>query len=139
LVYEILFRAAAQTLLQISRDPRHLGAHIGFLAILHTWTQTLLHHPHIHCVVPGGGLSPDRRRWIGCRDNFFLPVKVLSRLFRGKFLSHVCEEFDDTPLTLTAGRSRLHDSRDGALRGPRPPSPAVKIWLRAEPAARQDR
>jgi hypothetical protein len=87
LVYEILFRAAAQTLLHIARDPRHLGAQIGFLAILHTWTQTLLHHPHIHCVVPGGGLSPDRTRWIGCRDNFFLPVKVLSRLFRGKFLA----------------------------------------------------
>ncbi len=85
--YEILFRAAAHTLLQIARDPRHLGAQIGFLAILHTWTQTLLYHPHIHCVVPGGGLSPDRTRWIGCRDNFFLPVKVLSRLFRGKFLA----------------------------------------------------
>jgi hypothetical protein len=87
LIYEILFRAAAQTLLQIARDPRHLGAHIGFLAILHTWTQTLLYHPHVHCVVPGGGLSPDHERWIGCRDNFFLPVKVLSRLFRGKFLA----------------------------------------------------
>jgi hypothetical protein len=85
LVYEILFRAAAQTLLQIAHDPRHLGAQIGFLAILHTWTQTLLHHPHIHCVVPGGGLSPDRARWIGCRDNFFLPVKILSRLFAASF------------------------------------------------------
>jgi Putative transposase/Transposase zinc-binding domain len=87
LVYEILFRAAAQTLLQIAADPRHLGARIGFLAILHTWTQTLLYHPHIHCVVPGGGLSSDNKRWIQCRDNFFLPVKVLSLLFRGKFLA----------------------------------------------------
>ncbi len=85
-VYEILFRAAAQTLLQIARDPRHLGAQIGFLAILHTWTQTLLHHPHLHCVVPGGGLSPDGTHWIGCRQSFFLPIKVLSRVFRGKFL-----------------------------------------------------
>jgi hypothetical protein len=85
-VYEILFCAAAQTLLQIARDPRHLGAHIGFLAILHTWTQTLLHHPHVHCVVPGGGLSPDGTRWVGCRETFFLPIKVLSRVFRGKFL-----------------------------------------------------
>jgi len=87
LVYEILFRAAAHTLLQIAADPRHLGAHIGFLAILHTWTQALLYHPHIHCVVPGGGLSPDRTRWVACPENFFLPVKVLSRLFRGKFLA----------------------------------------------------
>jgi hypothetical protein len=87
LVYEILFRAATQTLLQVAHDPRHLGAQIGFLAILHTWTQTLLHHPHIHCVVPGGGLSPDRTRWVACPENFFLPVKVLSRLFRGKFLA----------------------------------------------------
>ena len=87
LLYGILFRAAAQTLLQIARDPRHLGAAIGFLAILHTWTQTLLHHPHLHCVVPGGGLSPDGTRWIACREGFFLPVKVLSALFRGKFLA----------------------------------------------------
>lgn len=86
-LYEILFRAAAQTLLEIARDPRHLGAQIGFLAILHTWTQTLLYHPHLHCVVPGGGLSPDGTRWIGCRHNFFLPIKVLSRVFRGKFLA----------------------------------------------------
>ena len=86
-VYEILFRAAAQTLLEIARDPRHLGARIGFLAILHTWTQTLLHHPHVHCVVPGGGLSPDSMRWISCRPSFFLPIKVLSRVFRGKFLA----------------------------------------------------
>ena len=87
LLYGMLFRAAAQTLLQIAADPNHLGAIIGFLAILHTWTQTLLHHPHLHCVVPGGGISPDGSRWISCRENFFLPVKVLSRLFRGKFLA----------------------------------------------------
>ena len=87
IVYDILFRAVGQTLQQIARDPKHLGANIGFLAVLHTWTQTLLHHPHVHCVVPGGGLSPDGTRWIASRDNFFLPVKVLARLFRGKFLA----------------------------------------------------
>lgn len=86
-VYNILFRAASQTLLELAANPKHLGADIGFLAILHTWTQTMQHHPHIHCVVPGGGISPDGQRWVGCRDTFFLPVKVLSRLFRGKFLA----------------------------------------------------
>ena len=87
LLYGLLFRAAAQSLLEIAADPKHLGATIGFLAILHTWTQKLLHHPHLHCVVPGGGLSPDGSRWMACREDFFLPVKVLSSLFRGKFLA----------------------------------------------------
>jgi len=87
LLYGLLFRAAAETLLQIAADPKHLGAEIGFLAVLHTWGQTLLHHPHVHCVVPGGGLSPDHRRWIPCGQKFFLPVKVLSLVFRGKFLA----------------------------------------------------
>jgi hypothetical protein len=91
LLYGILFRAAAQTLLEIAADPKHLGATIGFLAILHTWTQTLLHHPHLHCVVPGGGLSPDGTRWVPCRESFFLSVKVLSALFRGKFLAFLEE------------------------------------------------
>lgn len=85
-VYGILLRTAAQTLLTIARDPKHLGAEIGFFTILHTWGQNLLHHPHVHCVVPGGGLSPDHSRWIGCRPGFFLPVRVLSRLFRRLFL-----------------------------------------------------
>jgi hypothetical protein len=85
-IYEILFRATAETLRTISRDPKHLGAEIGFLAILHTWGQRLQLHPHIHCVVPGGGLAPDSDRWIPCRSKrFFLSVRVLSRLFRGKF------------------------------------------------------
>jgi hypothetical protein len=110
LVYEILLRAAAQTLLQIARDPRHLGAHIGFLAILHTWTQTLLHHPHIHCVVPGG-LSPDRTRWIGCRNNFFLPVKALSRLFRGKFLALLDAAAKRGALRFAGSTAALADSR----------------------------
>src|ERR1700728_401139 len=84
--YSILFQAASETLLTIARDPKHLGAEIGFFAILHTWGQNLLHHPHLHCVVPGGGLSPDYDRWIGCKPGFFLPVRVLSRLFRRLFL-----------------------------------------------------
>lgn len=88
-IYGLLFRAASQTLLQIAADPKRLGAAIGFLAVLHTWGQTLQHHPHLHCVIPGGGLSPDRSRWVSCRKGFFLPVKVLSRLFRGKFVAYL--------------------------------------------------
>src|SRR3954453_4977724 len=83
-VYGALFRAAAETLQQIAADPQHLGAEVGFLAIPHTWGQNLEHHPHVHCVVPGGGLSPDGSRWIACPPGFFLPVRVLSRVFRGK-------------------------------------------------------
>ncbi len=86
-VYGILFQAAAETLLEVAATPRRLGAKIGFLAVLHTWGQNLMHHPHLHCVVPGGGLSPDGSRWIPCREGFFLPVRILSRVFRGKFLS----------------------------------------------------
>ncbi|HLB36586.1 MAG TPA: IS91 family transposase [Gemmatimonadales bacterium] len=85
-VYGILFRAVAATLRTIARDLQHLGADIGFLAVLHTWGQTLQHHPHLHCVVPGGGLSGDGSRWIPSRSHFFLPVRVLSRHFRHTFL-----------------------------------------------------
>src|SRR5881296_1540977 len=87
LFYDLLFTASAQTLLEIASDPKHLGAEIGVIGILHTWGQNLLLHPHIHCVVPAGGLSPDHRRWVHPRYPFFLPVKVLSRVFRGKFLA----------------------------------------------------
>jgi hypothetical protein len=100
LVYGLLFRAAAQTLLQIAADPKHLGADIGFLAVLHTWGQTLLAHPHLHCVVPGGGLSPDHRRWIPCGPKFFLPVKVLAPVFRGKFLAGLERAFEKHKLAL---------------------------------------
>jgi hypothetical protein len=86
LVYDILFRASAETLLEVAADPRHLGAQIGFFSVLHTWNQKLDPHPHVHCVLPAGGLSPDRTRWIEPRYRFFLPVKVLSRVFRGKFV-----------------------------------------------------
>jgi hypothetical protein len=85
-VYGLLFDAAAQTLLEVAANPKRLGARIGFLSILHTWGQNLCLHPHVHCVVPGGGLSPDGSRWVPCRPGFFLPVRVLSRVFRGKFI-----------------------------------------------------
>jgi hypothetical protein len=92
-VYGILFRAAAETLLQIAADPRHLGARIGFFAVLHTWGQNLHHHPHLHCVVPGGGIASDQRQWISCRRQFLFPIKVLSRLFRAKFVSYLKAAF----------------------------------------------
>ena len=92
-VYGVLFRAASQTLLRIAADPKHLGAQLGFMAVLHTWGQTLTHHPHLHCVVPGGGLAPDGKRWIACKKKFFLPVRVLSRLFRRLFLEALQRAF----------------------------------------------
>src|SRR5690606_27718144 len=85
-VYGLLFRAAAETLATIAIDPRHLGVRIGFTSVLHTWGSAMTHHPHLHIIAPGGGLSPDGARWISCRPGFFLPVRVLSRLFRRLFL-----------------------------------------------------
>ena len=93
-VYNILFKAVAETLRKLAADPRHLGAEIGFIAVLHSWGQNLHYHPHIHCIVPGGGLSFDRSRWIACRANFFLPVRVLSRLFRRLFLEELKHTYD---------------------------------------------
>jgi len=93
-IYRILFRAASETLLTVAADPRRLGAAIGFLMVLHTWGQNLHLHPHLHCVVPGGGISPDGLRWIGCKKkSFFLPVKVLSSRFRNLFLIYLREAF----------------------------------------------
>jgi hypothetical protein len=92
--YNILFATAAETLRTIAADSRHLGAEIGFLAVLHTWGQTLRHHPHLHCVVPGGGLSVDGERWISCRKGFFLPVNVLARLFRRLFLQALAHAYE---------------------------------------------
>jgi hypothetical protein len=88
-IYAILFKATAATLLTIAADPKHLGARVGLTAVLHTWGSALTHHPHIHCIVPGGGLSLDGERWIACRPGFFLPVRVLSRLFRRLFLEQL--------------------------------------------------
>jgi hypothetical protein len=92
-VYQLLFQASAETLLEIAADPKHLGAQIGFLSVLHTWGQNLQHHPHVHCVIPAGGLSPDGKQWIYPRYAFFLPVKVLSRVFRGKFVAGLKRAF----------------------------------------------
>ncbi len=100
-LYGLLFATAADTLKTIAADPQHLGADIGFIAVLHTWGQTLVHHPHLHCVIPGGGLSPDGAEWIPCRRRFFLPVRVLARLFRGKMLAALRQRFD-------AGRLQFH-------------------------------
>jgi Putative transposase/Transposase zinc-binding domain len=110
-VYNLLFRATAQTLLQLAADPKHLGADIGFLAVLHTWGQNLHLHPHLHCVVPGGGLAADGARWIACRSGFFLPVRVLSRLFRGKFLAFFEEAFQQHQLRLHGQLQGLADPK----------------------------
>lgn len=109
-VYSILFQAASETMLTIARDPKHLGAEIGFFAILHTWGQNLLHHPHVHCVVPGGGLSPDHDRWIGCKPGFFLHVRVLSRLFRRLFLEALEDAFYQGKLCFFGETESLRDA-----------------------------
>jgi Putative transposase/Transposase zinc-binding domain len=109
LVYGILFRATAEPLSTIAADPEHLGAEIGFFAVLHTWGQNLLFHPHLHCVVPGGGISPDGTRWVPCRPGFFLPVRVLSRLFRRLFLTYLQQAFDAAQLHFFSSLEALHD------------------------------
>ena len=106
-VYRLLFRATAETLRTIAADPRHLGAELGFFAVLHTWGQTLLAHPHLHCVIPGGGLSPDGTQWVACRPGFFLPVRVLSRLCRRRFLQYLQAAYDDATLHLEGSLAPL--------------------------------
>jgi hypothetical protein len=98
LLYDLLFRASAQTLLEVARHPRHLGAEIGFFSVLHTWNQKLEHHPHVHCVVPAGGLSPDHNRWLSAPRRFFLPIPVLARVFRGKFVAALKHAFAEGQL-----------------------------------------
>jgi hypothetical protein len=109
-VYHILFRTAAETLLTMARDPKHLGAEIGFFAVLHTWGQNLHLHPHLHCVIAGGGLSPDGD-WVACRPGFFLPVRALSRLFRRLFLQALEKAYADGQLHFFADWAGLRDSR----------------------------
>ena len=103
LLYDLLFRASAATLLEVARDPKHLGADIGLLSVLHTWGQNLQHHPHVHCVVPGGGLALDGSRWVAASSRFFLPVRVLSRVFRGKFTAELKQ-------LLLQGKLQFHGS-----------------------------
>lgn len=110
LLYQLLFRASAATLLEVAADPKHLGAAIGFLSILHTWGQTLVRHPHIHCVVPTGGFSPDDHRWVQPRyTGFFLPVKVLSRMFRGKFVEGLRRAYVRGELDLSGATAALRE------------------------------
>ena len=97
-VYDLLFRAASETMLTIAADPRHLGARIGITAVLHTWGSALTHHPHVHMIVPGGGISPDGQRWVSSRPAFLLPVRVLGKLFRRLFLTRLVELFDASRL-----------------------------------------
>ncbi len=108
-LYDLLFRAASQTLLELSADPRRLGAQIGFTAVLHTWGQNLLFHPHLHCVVTAGGLSIDGQRWVACGEDYFLPVRVLGQLFRGKFLAGLKSAYAAGRLTVTGSVESLSD------------------------------
>jgi len=114
-VYNILFQTAAETLRIIAADPKHLGARIGLIAVLHSWGQTLSYHPHLHCIVPGGGPSPDGIRWIACRPNFFLPVRVLSRLFRRLFLLALRTAFEAGQLQFFGDIAECADPQAFAL------------------------
>jgi hypothetical protein len=106
-IYGILFKAAAQTLITIAQDPKHLGARIGLTAVLHTWGSAMTHHPHLHCIVPGGGIAPDNNEWIACRPGFFLPVRVLSRLFRRLFLEKLKAAHDAGRLKFYGDHAKL--------------------------------
>ena len=110
-LYDLLFRASAETLLEVAADPKHLGAQIGFLSVLHTWGQNLLAHPHVHCLIPAGGLSPDHTRWIHPRYPFFLPVHVLGRVFRGKFVAALKRQFQMGQLTLAGSLQPLQNEK----------------------------
>ena len=109
-VYSLLFKSVSETLTELARDSKHLGAEIGFMAILHTWSQTLIDHPHLHCLVTGGGLSLDGKRWLRSRKDFFIPVKVLSSLFRGKFLDGLKKEYDTGELRLPGQIEELKEA-----------------------------
>jgi hypothetical protein len=108
-IFNILFGSASQTLLTIARDEKHLGAQVGFTMVLHTWVQNLLFHPHVHCVVTGGGLSSDGTRWIAAREKYLLPIKVLAKLFRGKFLAALDQAYREGKLDLAGSIAELAD------------------------------
>jgi len=109
-IYSLLFKAVSETLTDLARDSKHLGAEIGFLAILHTWSQTLIHHPHLHCLVTGGGLSLDGNQWLQSKKDFFIPVSVLSCLFRGKFLDGLKREYEAGKLRFPGQIEELKES-----------------------------
>ncbi|MBZ5673343.1 MAG: IS91 family transposase [Acidobacteriia bacterium] len=117
-IYSLLFRTSAETLLQVARDPKHLGAEIGFFSVLHTWNQKLLHHPHVHCVVPAGGLAPDHTRWKMAQRRFFLPVAVLGEVFRGKFVDGLRQLHTQRKLSFRGALAKLQNPR------------AFAAWLR---------
>jgi hypothetical protein len=123
-LYDLLFRSSAETLQEVARDPRHLGAEIGFFSVLHTWSQQLNAHPHVHCVVPAGGLSLDHTRWVRSRENYFLPKEVLRRIFRGKFVEALKQAFRDGRLNFQGDLKLLAQTKTFAA------------WLR--PLYRQD-
>ena len=108
-LYNILFRCVSETLFELAGDPKHLGGQIGFISILHTWGQNLMDHPHIHCIVTGGGLSRDGTRWVSCRKRFFISVKVLSRLFRGKVLFNLKKSWEKGELKFPGTIAKLQD------------------------------
>ena len=110
-IYDLLFKAAAKTTITIADDPKHLGARIGLTAVLHTWGSAMTHHPHVHMIVPGGGLSQDRSRWVPCRPGFIMPVRVLSRLFRGVFLKILMQAHKANRLKFFGNHTRLADRR----------------------------
>ncbi len=109
-VYDLLFKAGSETLIELARDSKHLGAEIGFIALLHTWSQTLIDHPHLHCLVTGGGLSLDGKRWVSSREDFFIAVKVLSSLFRGKFLDGLKKAYEAGELKFAGQIEELKDA-----------------------------
>jgi len=115
-VYDLLLKVAAETLITIAADPKHLGARIGLTAVLHTWGSALTHHPHAHIIVPGGGLSPDGQHWIACRPGFFLSVRVLSRLFRRLFLERLTTAYQAGRLQFFADQVAL--GRASSLQSP---------------------
>ena len=110
-VYDLLFRASAETLITIAADPKHLGARVGITSVLHTWGSAMTHHPHVHMIVPGGGISLDGKRWVACRPGFFLPVRVLSRLFRRLFLEKLIAVHKAGHLKFFGGHVALADTQ----------------------------
>jgi hypothetical protein len=110
-IYGLLLRASAETLLEVARDPRHLGAEIGFFSVLHTWSQKLSLHPHVHCVLPAGGLSLDHTHWVHSQNRFFLPLKVLSRVFRGKFVAGLKQAFQNGQLSFHGNLTSLAQAK----------------------------
>ncbi len=111
-LYNILFKSASETLKELSVDKKYIGAQIGFTAVLHTWGQNLMDHPHLHCIVTGGGLSGNKHKWISSGGNFFLPVKVMSRLFRGKFLAYLKKSYETSRINFPGNISHIRNRKN---------------------------